>query len=106
LLVAYAIAMTTNLRRGRTHIDCGCFGSRLAHGLAPWMVLRNAVLAGGALLLRVPVAARDLSPAEVACAVIAVVTAGFLYPVLAVALQPTPPKFDENFHRSAARGSA
>lgn len=48
LLIGYAIAIGINLLRGRSHIDCGC-GDR-PQTLSEWLLLRNAVLAGGALL--------------------------------------------------------
>src|ERR1700682_5508746 len=34
LLLAYAAALAINLRRGRTSIDCGCFGLPRRHGIA------------------------------------------------------------------------
>lgn len=48
LLIGYAAAIGVNLLRGRSHIDCGC-GDR-PQLLSEWLLLRNAVLAGGALL--------------------------------------------------------
>jgi hypothetical protein len=48
LLIGYAIAIAVNLLRGRSHIDCGCGDSPQL--LSEWLLLRNAVLAGGALL--------------------------------------------------------
>lgn len=49
LLLAYAAAITINLLRGRTDIDCGCGGS--GEGLSWLLVVRNLALAaaGGAL---------------------------------------------------------
>jgi len=49
LLAVFAAAMATNLRRGRSAIDCGCGQSFLAQTLSWTLVARNAVLA--ALLL-------------------------------------------------------
>lgn len=45
LLVVFACAIGINLRRGRTHIDCGCFQSTLKQPLTWSLVLRNIVLA-------------------------------------------------------------
>ncbi|MGQ9425437.1 MauE/DoxX family redox-associated membrane protein [Gilvimarinus sp. F26214L] len=59
LLVIYAIAMSISLMRGRSEIDCGCGGS--PQTLSGWLLLRNAVLAMGALSLAVPSSARALS---------------------------------------------
>jgi hypothetical protein len=68
LMAGYAAALQINLWRGRTTIDCGCFGSRLRQGIAPWMVWRNLLLAGLALLLRLPVGGRALTAGEPAVA--------------------------------------
>lgn len=62
LLLGFAVAMTINLMRGRTSIDCGCFQSALRQYLSPALVLRNIVLAA-ALAPLVSVAA---GPAPVA----------------------------------------
>jgi uncharacterized membrane protein YphA (DoxX/SURF4 family) len=43
LLLGYAVAMTTNLLRGRQHIDCGCGGPR--QSISYTLVLRNVFLA-------------------------------------------------------------
>lgn len=45
LLVAFAVAMTVNIGRGRAHIDCGCGRSELRQPLSRTLVLRNLVLA-------------------------------------------------------------
>jgi hypothetical protein len=51
LLILFAVAMAINIRRGRRHIDCGCFQSALKQTLSWTLVARNA---GLALLLAVP----------------------------------------------------
>ncbi len=43
MLSAYAIGILINLLRGRTHIDCGCLGSR-GEGISYFHVLRNLLL--------------------------------------------------------------
>ena len=45
LLLLFAVAMGINLRRGRRHIDCGCFQSALKQTLSGVLVMRNVVLA-------------------------------------------------------------
>jgi uncharacterized membrane protein YphA (DoxX/SURF4 family) len=53
LLLLFALAMGVNLRRGRPHIDCGCFQSALKQTLSWTLVMRNvflALLMGAALL--------------------------------------------------------
>ena len=84
--------------RGRTTMDCGCFGSRLRQGIAPWMVWRNVGIAALALLLCLPVTGRALAAGEFIVAAAAVATLALLYPVLAVVARPAPPTFEQNFH--------
>jgi hypothetical protein len=103
LLLAYAVALAINLRRGRRSIDCGCFGAQPRQGIAPWMVARNLVLAALALVLLLPTDGRAASATELSLALVFVVTVGFLYPVLQVVLQPSPPSFDDNLRASRAR---
>ncbi|MBV2150757.1 methylamine utilization protein MauE [Sphingobium sp. AS12] len=45
LLTLFGVAMAINIRRGRTHIDCGCGRSQLRHPVGWPLVARNAVLA-------------------------------------------------------------
>jgi hypothetical protein len=82
LLVVFALAMGINLGRGRTHIDCGCFGVRLRTGLSRWMVVRNVLLAALVLALLVPPAPRPLSMWDWIVALISVASLAFLYPAL------------------------
>jgi len=86
LLTLFALALGINIRRGRTHIDCGCLGSRLRTGLSSWMVLRNLVLAALSLALLVPAVPRTLSVLEIAVALINVLTLAILYPALSLVL--------------------
>jgi len=63
LLAIYAAAIGINLARGRRDIDCGCTVS----GRSPigwWMVARNAVLTGVALIAMAPIASRTLTPTD------------------------------------------
>ena len=45
LLLLFAAAMAINVRRGRTHIDCGCGRSQLRQTVSWPLVWRNLVLA-------------------------------------------------------------
>lgn len=101
MLVLYAAAMGINIARGRTEIDCGCFGSRWRHGISRWMVGRNILLAILALALCMPTTQRPLTVFEVVLSVGIVVTLGFLYPVVGVALERPPPRYEDNFRRTA-----
>lgn len=100
-LIVFGAALWINIRRGRTSIDCGCFGSQLRQGLSIWMVARNGVMALVALTLLLPRAQRELSAVEIAMAVGLVITLTLLYPVVAVVFQPPPPTYDENYLNSA-----
>ncbi len=79
LFAGYGAAMAFNLALGRRDIDCGCrFGggeSRLSSGL----VLRNAVLALGSLVVAAPAAARPLGAFDVASIALAALAAAALY---------------------------
>jgi len=45
LLIAFAVAMAVNIRRGRTEIHCGCFRAALRQELRWRLVIRNLVCA-------------------------------------------------------------
>lgn len=68
LLLAFAVAMTVNIRRGRAHIDCGCGLSPLRQPLSLSLVARNLMLA--ALLTGRIAPTPPLSGAEVSVAVV------------------------------------
>lgn len=103
LLLAYAAALGINLSRGRTRIDCGCFGSRLRQDISSWMVVRNVVLAMFALALLIPTEHRPPSGAAMVASIILAATLAFLYPVLAVVLRPPPPTYEENYRTMSDR---
>lgn len=105
-LALFAAALAINLRRGRTSIDCGCFGSRLREGISGWMVARNAVLALLALGLLAPSRPRELTGLDIAAALAVVATLSLLYPVLTVVMRPRPPTFAENFEAASAARQA
>ncbi len=54
LLAMFTGAVAINLLRGRTNIDCGCFGPLLRQELSGWLLLRNASLMGLAAILMLP----------------------------------------------------
>ena len=45
VLLAYALGIAINLGRGRRNLDCGCAGPDNRTPIAPWMVMRNLLLA-------------------------------------------------------------
>ncbi len=67
LIGSFTAAIITNLSRGRTHIDCGCFQSGLRHELGWELVCRNGVL----LLIALYAAAFPVHPPPFICMVAA-----------------------------------
>ena len=67
LLIAFAGAMAINLRRGRSHIDCGCGRPDLRETLRWSLVVRNLVLAAIVLTRLVPAA--PAGPLDLAAAI-------------------------------------
>jgi Methylamine utilisation protein MauE len=60
LLAMFTGAIGINLARGRTNIDCGCFGPALRQELSGWLVVRNLALIALAVALLAPVGARAI----------------------------------------------
>ncbi len=60
LLALYTGAITLNLLRGRTHIDCGCLGSS-GEGLSYFLVLRNLTLLAVLAIATNPSIAREFT---------------------------------------------
>ncbi len=44
LLLTYALAMSINIARGRSDIDCGCHGPHRSQKIGVWSVVRNISL--------------------------------------------------------------
>jgi hypothetical protein len=64
LLLMYAAAIGINLARGRRELACGCGGPNDRRPIAPWMVVRNLVLALALAGLLLPWGARLLDAAD------------------------------------------
>lgn len=87
LLLAYAVAMGINLLRGRTYIDCGCgFSSSRTktpnssiQQLSSWLVYRNLVLAGLALLANISTGARSFGALDYFSIIAATLALVFAY---------------------------
>jgi uncharacterized membrane protein YphA (DoxX/SURF4 family) len=60
LLTLYSGALTLNLARGRRDLDCGCMGPASRQLISPALLVRNATLAIGPLVLLGGVASRSL----------------------------------------------
>jgi hypothetical protein len=77
VLLGYAAVMTINLMRGRRFIDCGCGGA--AQPLSVGLVIRNVVLAFGALMALLPTLTRPLGWIDVVSVVVGSAVLGILY---------------------------
>ncbi len=80
LLVAYSFALGLNLLRGRTRIDCGCFGFGRAERISWWMVIRNLILLlAVALVAMLPISSREIGTLDVVTIVGSVTGAAIIY---------------------------
>jgi hypothetical protein len=68
LLLTFAVAMAINVKRGRTHIDCGCGRSQLRQAIGWPLVVRNVVMAALLLPALVPSGSIDGAGRAVAAA--------------------------------------
>ena len=64
VLLAYAAAIAMNLARGRRDLDCGCGVPGTSHPIAPWMVVRNLLLALLLAVSLIPWENRQLLPTD------------------------------------------
>jgi hypothetical protein len=90
VLALYGAAIAINLGRGRRHIDCGCAGPAASRPLSGWLVARNAVLAGVALIALLPVRTRPLLWIDGLTIVAATATVAALYAALDRMLADAP----------------
>jgi len=82
LLGAYAAAIAINLRRGRVHIGCGCgFGGGGGNEppLSWWLVVRNLLLVGLAVLAARPAGDRVLGAYDWLTLIVVLVAAVTLF---------------------------
>ena len=79
LLLAYAAAIAVNLRRGRLALACGCGGPNERRPIAPWMVLRNVLLAAALLVVALPWLPRPWSGADAVTVVGGIAVGALLY---------------------------
>ena len=79
LLGVFTGAIAINLARGRTDIDCGCFGPALRQGLSWWLLLRNGALFALLAIALLPMGARSMDFLDLATATMAAATVVVLY---------------------------
>ncbi len=90
LLASFTAAIAINLLRGRTNIDCGCFGPMLRQPLSAWLLMRNLALMALAAGLMLPAGARSLVPLDYATVAFGAATLIALYAAANVALSNAP----------------
>jgi hypothetical protein len=79
LLGVFTGAIAINLARGRTDIDCGCFGPALRQRLSWWLLLRNGALFALLAIALAPMGARPMDFLDFATAAMAAATVVVLY---------------------------
>jgi uncharacterized membrane protein len=79
LLVIFSGAIGINLMRGRTNIDCGCFGPLLRQELSGWLLLRNVFLMILAAAILLPENGRLIEPLDLVTIVLGAATLVVLY---------------------------
>lgn len=72
-------AIAINLARGRTNIDCGCFGPALRQELSGWLLLRNLVLMILATLVIFPDTGRAIEALDLVTIALGAMTLVVLY---------------------------
>ena len=79
LLTIFTGAIAINLARGRTNIDCGCFGPALRQELSGWLPLRNLFLMILAAVVILPERGRATESLDVVTIVLGAITLVVLY---------------------------
>lgn len=79
LLGIFTGAIVINLARGRTDIDCGCFGPALRQRLSWWLLLRNGALFALLALAAMPPVGRPMEFLDLATVAMAAATVVVLY---------------------------
>ena len=79
LLTIFSGAIAINLARGRTNIDCGCFGPALRQELSGWLLLRNLFLMILAAVVILPASDRAIESLDVVTIVLGAMTLVILY---------------------------
>jgi uncharacterized membrane protein len=79
MLGVFTGAIAINLARGRTDIDCGCFGPALRQRLSWWLLLRNGALFALLAIALMPAATRPMAFLDFATVGMAAATVVVLY---------------------------
>jgi uncharacterized membrane protein YphA (DoxX/SURF4 family) len=100
LLGIFAVAISLNIRRGRTEIDCGCFNSSLRQPISGWIVLRNVMLVLVAAVCLPAVGTRAFGGFDACVALLASSALAALYLSVGFVTRRPPPPYEDNFHAS------
>jgi len=79
LLMVFTGAIAINLVRGRTSIDCGCFGPALRQQLSGWLLLRNLALMTIVAVVILPPTERAIESLDLLTIVMGAMTLVILY---------------------------
>jgi uncharacterized membrane protein YphA (DoxX/SURF4 family) len=90
LLVIFTCAVAINLARGRSNIDCGCFGPALRQELSGWMLVRNLALTILTVAVILPAGNRAIEALDVVTIVFGATTLVILYASANFALGNAP----------------
>jgi hypothetical protein len=90
LLVVFTGAIGINLARGRTDIDCGCFGPALRQELSGWLLLRNVFLMILATMVILPTSGRAIESIDLVTIVLGALTLVILYASANIAIGNAP----------------
>jgi uncharacterized membrane protein YphA (DoxX/SURF4 family) len=82
LLLIYASAITLNLWRGRSDLSCGCGGPSERARIAPWMVIRNLVIAAATAATLLPWQSRELVFTDAVTVSFGLATLALVYQIL------------------------
>ncbi len=90
LLAIFTGAIAINLARGRSNIDCGCFGPTLRQQLSGWLLLRNFFLLILTAILILPATDRALESLDAVTIVLGALTLVTLYASANFAISNAP----------------
>ncbi len=79
LLTMFSVAIAINLARGRTNIDCGCFGPALRQELSGWLLIRNIFLMVLAMIVIFPTTSRPIESLDIVTMLLGALTLVTLY---------------------------
>jgi len=86
ILAMFTGAIAINLARGRTNIDCGCFGPALRQQLSGWLVARNDLMMALIAIATIHPASRTMTWLDLTTIALGAATMVVLYASANIAL--------------------